>query len=769
MSQAEDLLNSLSSEEIEKYGRNSDNEGHIVIGIDRNISVPKPLRRIAVQYDNNVETVTFDCPRYWDDTDLSTLYIYVNYMTPNRGRGRCLVKNVRVDDEDENMIHFEWTIGKEVTLVNGKIHFLVYAVQTDSEGNDELHWNSELNDEMHVSEGMECEDVIPMQYPDIINDLLTRMDTIIAADAPYLDTSLSQNGLAADAGVTGAAINKKANYCINVAEMIEESSLKAGDTIITLGYYNANDGGGATYLIRSKESNDVEDSGSIYFLDNGLVAELVIKDKTITPNMFGCKGDGVTDDTERLQYCIDYAIANKVNINVIGKYLVNPKDMDDNTKVCLTVHKDSSNNSHVYEIETEIYFKRGASILTLSEEECTLMRFNISNLSIVNPNLKGILSKTTLIEFSKINQLDKNESQWTCHNVIRNPKLQNAKRCIAMQGSTYYNTFDKVYIRDADYGIILEQTLLEKNGVQNDSNVNRNEFNNVVMNNVLQGGVRIEYGDTNKFVNLSFEGVANPIYLDCPKKHTNDFAITPKYFTNDNMFVNVTMESFSGPSFYNNADGTKIINTSVKFKQSNFVVAPLVFIGGIDGAYSPEKVLGIYKSLEDLAIEGANKYSHVVEGAGGIASKAFYDYSGTYSTGVTPMSLQNFKFDTETSTNVESCTYESVSRVLAKSMGGIIFVNGKVKVSVTNKTSNIILKYPETVSWLDPHDQLYEFGVMTYMTIPIAVQIEGVRKLTMAILTKDAIEIVVPDGGWVASGTNVIFLNYQMYRNGIVY
>lgn len=300
MSQAEDLLNSLTSEEIEKYGRNSDNEGHIVIGIDRNITVPKPLRRIAVQYDNNVETVTFDCPRYWDDTDLSTLYIYINYMTPNRGRGRFLAKNVRVDDEDENMIHFEWTIGKEVTLVNGKINFLVCAVQTDSEGNDEIHWNTEINNEMHVSEGMECVDVIPMQYPDIINDLLTRMDTIIAADTPLLDTSLSQNGLAADAGVTGAALNKKTNYNNNIENMKADSSLKVGDTTITLGYYEANDGGGATYLVRAKESNDVEDGGSIHFLDNGLVAELFVKDH-VNVKQFGAYGDGVNDDTNAIQ------------------------------------------------------------------------------------------------------------------------------------------------------------------------------------------------------------------------------------------------------------------------------------------------------------------------------------------------------------------------------------------------------------------------------------------------------------------------------------
>ena len=39
-------------------------EPHIVIDDDRYIAVPKKLRRLAVQHDHNVETVTFDCPRY---------------------------------------------------------------------------------------------------------------------------------------------------------------------------------------------------------------------------------------------------------------------------------------------------------------------------------------------------------------------------------------------------------------------------------------------------------------------------------------------------------------------------------------------------------------------------------------------------------------------------------------------------------------------------------------------------------------------------------
>ena len=55
-------------------------EEHIIIGRDRYITVPEGLKRIAVQYDHNVETVTFDCPRYWDEHDLSTMNIYINYI-----------------------------------------------------------------------------------------------------------------------------------------------------------------------------------------------------------------------------------------------------------------------------------------------------------------------------------------------------------------------------------------------------------------------------------------------------------------------------------------------------------------------------------------------------------------------------------------------------------------------------------------------------------------------------------------------------------------
>ena len=197
MSQAEDLLNSLTNNDISLYAADSTIEEHIVIGKDRYVIVPEPLQRIAVQYDHNIETVTFDCPRYWDNVDLSTLHIYINYYLSNDIKGRYLVDNVRVNENNSNLINFDWTITNEITKYKGAIQFLVCAIKTDSEANEEIHWNSEINNQMYISNGLECGDVVLEEYPDIINDIFTRLDTVIANNEDIIantDEIIQANG-----------------------------------------------------------------------------------------------------------------------------------------------------------------------------------------------------------------------------------------------------------------------------------------------------------------------------------------------------------------------------------------------------------------------------------------------------------------------------------------------------------------------------------------------------------------------------------------------
>lgn len=162
MSDAMDLLDSLDG--VSTYTAQPETEGHIVVGEDRFITVPEGLRRIAVQNDHNIETVTFDCPRYWDNHDMSKMRVYVNYQRPDGVTGTYLCGEVWVDETDESIMHFNWTVGGHVTVEDGKliIQVCVKRTENDTEIN---HWNSELNEDLYISKGLNCSMAVPTNQP----------------------------------------------------------------------------------------------------------------------------------------------------------------------------------------------------------------------------------------------------------------------------------------------------------------------------------------------------------------------------------------------------------------------------------------------------------------------------------------------------------------------------------------------------------------------------------------------------------------------------
>ena len=169
MSQAQTLLDNLNDAEIPSE------TDYIVIDDQRFITVPEKLRRLGVQHDHNIETVAFMCPRFWDGHDMSAMKIYINYMCPNGTKGKCLTENLQVDGDT---MTFDWTISGNVTQAKGTVSFLVCIMETDDDGNETRHWNSELNQQCTISSGLECDEIALVQYPDIITYLLVRMDEL---------------------------------------------------------------------------------------------------------------------------------------------------------------------------------------------------------------------------------------------------------------------------------------------------------------------------------------------------------------------------------------------------------------------------------------------------------------------------------------------------------------------------------------------------------------------------------------------------------------
>lgn len=180
MSQAEELLNTLTASDGADGLSDASQEPHIIVGNDRYVVVPDELKRIAVQHDHDIETVTFDCPRYWDEHDMSAMRVYINYLRSDSETGCYPAQNITVDSSDESIMHFDWTISKNVTEVHGKIVFLVCIKKADENGNEINHWNSELCKDCYVSEGLEyAEESLPEIYPDIIEQWSREVTNVI--------------------------------------------------------------------------------------------------------------------------------------------------------------------------------------------------------------------------------------------------------------------------------------------------------------------------------------------------------------------------------------------------------------------------------------------------------------------------------------------------------------------------------------------------------------------------------------------------------------
>lgn len=101
-----------------------------------------------------------------------------------------------------------------------------------------------------------------------------------------------------------ASVDKKIYYFNTIAEM-KSANLKENDVCQTLGYYEVNDGGTGLYKIVDDDTL-IDDGGSIHELDNGLNAQLIIKDDSINIRQFGAKGDNSTDDTIAIQNALKF-------------------------------------------------------------------------------------------------------------------------------------------------------------------------------------------------------------------------------------------------------------------------------------------------------------------------------------------------------------------------------------------------------------------------------------------------------------------------------
>ena len=229
----------------------------IVDPVTRTISVPDAYRILGVESDESVKVVPFQCPKMVeDDVDLTDFTLYINYVNAGGDFDIYSIENVKESGEN---ITFDWIIRRSVTARRGTIRFILCAKRSDDDGNIIQEWNTTINDECESLEGLEGAPSIADQFPDIIQQILEKLQEIIDGGGgtggpvdqeqiqqavndyltknppsgmtteqqqqltkntnditdlkiaiPKVDSSLSNTGQAADAKATGEALNSKA-------------------------------------------------------------------------------------------------------------------------------------------------------------------------------------------------------------------------------------------------------------------------------------------------------------------------------------------------------------------------------------------------------------------------------------------------------------------------------------------------------------------------------------------------------------------------------
>lgn len=138
----------------------------------RVITVPASEKLFGVANDGNSERKHFRCSKIvGDNIDLSTMHLYINYQNANGQKYPYLVEDVQTDGD---YITFSWLIGPDVVEYKGQIKFIVCAKKSDGTKSE---WNTTLA-EGTVLEGLEATDEVVERNPDIIEQILTRLDNV---------------------------------------------------------------------------------------------------------------------------------------------------------------------------------------------------------------------------------------------------------------------------------------------------------------------------------------------------------------------------------------------------------------------------------------------------------------------------------------------------------------------------------------------------------------------------------------------------------------
>lgn len=167
----------MTTEEALAAAQVNDTGADEVITIDndlRTIIIPASITLLGVVSDENVQTLHFQMPKTYKGLDLSEFAIRINYMNANNVGDTYAVDDSEISGEN---IVFTWTVGRVACMYKGNTKFIVCLKKKDVSGNVLKEFNTSLAS-LPVLEGLETTEAVVAENPDIIEQILTKIEKL---------------------------------------------------------------------------------------------------------------------------------------------------------------------------------------------------------------------------------------------------------------------------------------------------------------------------------------------------------------------------------------------------------------------------------------------------------------------------------------------------------------------------------------------------------------------------------------------------------------
>lgn len=140
----------------------------------RTITIPEKICNLGVEADANVKRLRFSMPRSYDGVDLSGFSIRINYQN---AKGDGDVYPVTDAEPSAESITFSWLVGPHALACKGKVKFIVCLKKLDEAGKVTQAYHTTVAS-LPVLEGLETCECIVEEHPDVLEQILLRLDNL---------------------------------------------------------------------------------------------------------------------------------------------------------------------------------------------------------------------------------------------------------------------------------------------------------------------------------------------------------------------------------------------------------------------------------------------------------------------------------------------------------------------------------------------------------------------------------------------------------------